>query len=96
MYGPFYRVNDTPEVVRHILATGELWGTKPGNYFRSDTPKVKAYQGKLPDGAKGIEFETDIAPDTGSVPGQPVWSNAPARPGPESWWRVSSQKSRCV
>lgn len=81
MYGPFYRVGDSPEVVREILKSGELWGTPPRNIFRSNIPKVKAYRGELPRGAKGIEFETEIAPDRGSVPDKPTWSNVPNRPG---------------
>jgi hypothetical protein len=74
MYGPFHRINDPPEVVRMILASGELWGRRPRNYLQSEFPKVKAYKGTLPDGHKGIEFMTDALPDTGSVPYRPTWS----------------------
>jgi hypothetical protein len=81
MYGPFYRVGDPPEVVRKIIESGELWGAAPRNIFRSSIPKVKAYRGELPAGVKGIQFETEIPPDFGSVPDKPCWSNVPSRPG---------------
>jgi hypothetical protein len=42
---------------------------------------VKAFRGELPEGAKGIQFETEIPPDAGSVPDKPAWSNVPNRPG---------------
>jgi hypothetical protein len=39
-------------------------------------PKVKAYEGPLPAGQKGIEFTTDVPPDDGGAPGRPTWSGA--------------------
>ena len=81
MYGPYYRVGDSPEVVRKILKSGELWGTSPRNIFRSNIPKVKAYRGELPPGIRGIQFETEVPPDPGSVPDKPTWSNVPERAG---------------
>jgi hypothetical protein len=79
MFGPFYRVNDSAETIRRIRETGELWGKPPAGIFQSDFPKVKAYAGHLPDGIIGFEFETEVAPDEGSVPSKPTWSNG--RPG---------------
>jgi hypothetical protein len=84
MYGPFHRLNDSPEVVRKILDSGELWGRPPGHIFQSNISKVKAYSGPLPPGATGIEFETEIPPDNGHVPGKPTWSTKPERPGIKS------------
>jgi hypothetical protein len=81
MYGPFHRLNDSPEEVRKILESNEIWGTSPRNFLQSDIPKVKAYDGKLPADAKGIEFETEIPPDSGHVPGKPTWSAKPKRKG---------------
>jgi hypothetical protein len=78
MSGPYYRVGDPPDVIRKIIRSGELRGTSPRNVFQSDFPKVKAYSGHLPKGARGFEFETDVAPDTGCVPGKPTWSNGRA------------------
>jgi hypothetical protein len=81
MYGPFHRLGDSAEVIRQIRETGELWGLPPRNFFHSDLAAVKAYAGPLPEGARGIEFETEVAPDRGHVPGQPSWSAAPPRAG---------------
>ena len=81
MYGPFHRLVDSPDEVRKILDSGEIWGTAPRNFFQSDIPKVKAYAGKLPTDAKGIEFETAVRPDHGHVPGKPTWAAKPKRAG---------------
>jgi hypothetical protein len=81
MYGPYYRVGDSPDVVRKIVETGELWGKSPRNIFQSNIPKVKAYRGELPPGISGIQFETEIPPDRGSVPDKPTWSAIPTRHG---------------
>jgi hypothetical protein len=83
MYGPFHRLNDPPEVIRKILESGELWGKPPRNIFQSDIPTVKAYAGRLPSGAVGIEFETEVPPDYGHVPTKPTWSVKPKRRGIE-------------
>jgi hypothetical protein len=34
---------------------------------------VEAYDGPLPNGTRGIEFETDVPPDSGGAPGKPTW-----------------------
>jgi hypothetical protein len=41
----------------------ELWGRAASS---STIPAVKAYRNALPNGARGIEFETEIAPTAGS------------------------------
>ena len=84
MYGPFHRLIDSPDEDCKILQSEEIWGMAPKNIFQSDIPKVKAYDGKLPPGAMGIEFETDVRPDSGHVPGKPTWSAKPKRAGIES------------
>src|SRR6267142_1631836 len=48
MFGPFFRVGDSPEIIRQVKQTGELRGGVPRNIFQSDIPKVKAYEGQLP------------------------------------------------
>lgn len=69
----------TPDVARQQEQSGELWG-RPS--ITSDIPKVKAYDGPLPDGVRGIEFTTDVEPDPGCPPGRPEWSGNPnPRPG---------------
>ena len=44
---------------------------------------MKAYDGKLPGGRLGIEFETEVEPDEGTPPGQPMWSMESGHPGVE-------------
>ena len=44
--------------------------------------KVKAYDGPLPEGRRGIEFTTDLLPDAGGAPGLPTWSGD--RTGPDA------------
>jgi hypothetical protein len=83
MFGPFHRLTNSPEEVRKILESGEIWGATPRNIFQSDIPKVKAFAGHLPADRTGIEFETEVPPDKGHVPGKPTWSARPKRPGIE-------------
>jgi hypothetical protein len=53
----------------------EIWGSPPQNSYQSDIPKVKAYEGSLPKGERGIEFSTDVEPDPGMPPGKGIcWS----------------------
>ncbi len=40
----------------------------------SHIPKVKAYDGPLPAGKRGIEFTTNVLPDESCAPGRPTWS----------------------
>ena len=51
--------------------SGELWGFPARG---SDIPKVKAYVGALPDGARGIEFTTSVIPDSSCPPTHAYWS----------------------
>jgi hypothetical protein len=55
VFGPFYRA-DPPDVVRLVVASGELWGRAPRNFNASSFPKAKAYLGHLPEGVLGFEF----------------------------------------
>jgi hypothetical protein len=61
----------TPADSRAQQTSGELWG-RPSRF--STIAKVKAYEGPLPRGDRGIEFSTDVAPDPGCPPGQAFWS----------------------
>jgi hypothetical protein len=83
MFGPYYRIASKEEVQK-VLDSGELWGEAPKNFFKSDVPKVKAYEGNLPDGEIGFEFETPVCPDPGHVPNKPTWSAKPKRAGIQS------------
>jgi hypothetical protein len=52
----------------------EIEGLPERNISQSHIPKAKAYEGSLPIGAEGIEFNTEIEPDRGGRPGKPCWS----------------------
>jgi hypothetical protein len=60
-------------------ASMRIEGLPQRNTSQSDIPKAKAYEGSLPEGEEGVEFTTDIDPDSGDRPGQPRWSGP--RPG---------------
>ncbi|MDR2985332.1 MAG: hypothetical protein LBV34_10880, partial [Nocardiopsaceae bacterium] len=63
-FGPFYRLEtstQTPEVAAQQEASGQIWGRTP---FGGIKPAVQAYPGALPEGERGIEFFTDVAPDS--------------------------------
>lgn len=65
-------------------SSGEVWGRARQNVFAGTTPVVQAYMGRLPEGARGIEFVTDVPPNPGTVPGAGAWSlgsRGPASPG---------------
>jgi hypothetical protein len=66
--------SQTPETAAAQQASGEIWGGAARNVLASDIPKVKAYGGPLPDGARGVEFVTEVPPDPGQVPGKPTWT----------------------
>jgi len=66
------------DIQQQILSL-EIWGRPPRNIYQSDIPKVKAFVGRLPAGKKGIQFTTDVPPDTGTRPGRASWSGN--RPG---------------
>ncbi|MDQ1813292.1 RHS repeat-associated core domain-containing protein [Massilia sp. CCM 9210] len=78
-FGPYHRLGDSPASIKAIKESGELLGNPSTNYMASPFPKVKAYEGPLPGGRQGFEFYTNVKPDVGHVPGQPVWM--PPRPG---------------
>ena len=77
-YGPFHRLQSAADN-ETVERTGQLGGYAARNIAAGLFPKVKAYDGPLPEGRSGIEFYTDIPPDRHHVPGCPVWSGP--RPG---------------
>lgn len=88
-YGPYYRLQSAAdnEIVER---TGKLGGFAARNIAAGLFPKVKAYEGRLPEGRSGIEFYTSVAPDPHHVPGCPVWS------GPRAGVVVSDADSDMV
>jgi hypothetical protein len=72
-YGPFWR-SEPAAAVDAIQASRTILGNPPTNFFQSDIPAVKAYQGPIPPGASGVQFYTPVPPTTvfpGS--GNQVW-----------------------
>lgn len=49
----------------------EIWGVAAKG---SPIARVRAYVGRLPKGARGVEFDTDVAPDDGSPPDEARWT----------------------
>lgn len=64
-------------------ATGEIWGSYNRDMMggRAPFPLVDAYVGRLPAGARGIEFTTDVPPNPahatlpGTLDGASRWRN---------------------
>ena len=70
----FHRIETSTQSFEDAMTqvdSGELWGHPARG---SDIPKVKAWNGRLPEDAFGIEFTTDVAPDPHCVPHAPMWS----------------------
>jgi hypothetical protein len=61
----------TPEDARRQEERREIWGVE---HNRSSITRVRAYVGRLPKGARGVEFDTDVSPDDGSPPGEARWT----------------------
>jgi hypothetical protein len=72
-YGPYHRFQNAA-ANRIVAETGFLGGRPPRNIAAGLYPKVKAFEGALPEGRGGIEFFTNVPPDAGHVPKCPVWS----------------------
>lgn len=63
VYGPFHRLESPTQAtaaMHHIARSGELWGTASAH---TDVPRVKAYNGPLPQANRGFEFYTLAPPD---------------------------------
>jgi hypothetical protein len=78
-YYRFFSPTQTQEDIQKQVDSLEVWGKPAHNFYQSDIPKVKAFVGKLPQGKKGIEFTTNIAPDPNTPPYLATWSGD--RPG---------------
>lgn len=60
----------SPAIARIQEQNGEIWGRPP---YNGNIPAVQAYVGPLPEGARGIEFRTNVPPNRGSHPRNPYW-----------------------
>ena len=82
---PVYYRLESPTQPPNIVFVQQRTGTiRRYPAMGSFIPKVKAYVGSLPEGARGIEFTTDVPPDDGCVPSLPMWS------GPRSGVRIAT------
>lgn len=72
-YGPYYRIQAV-ELNEEMEQTGRVGGKALRNIYAGAHPKVKAYIGHLPAGKTGIEFFTNVPPDTNTPPGLAQWS----------------------
>ena len=82
---PVYHRLESPTQPLDIVLVQQRTGTIRGYpAMGSFIPKVKAYGGPLPEGARGIEFTTDVPPDDGCAPSLPTWS------GPRSGVRIAT------
>jgi hypothetical protein len=61
----------TSAVAWQQVETGVLRGTV--NRWMA-LPSVDAWEGPLPEGVRGIEFQTDVPPDPGRPPGRARWT----------------------
>ena len=66
--------SQTKEDIEKQVLSLEIWGRPARNLYQSNIPKVKAFVGRLPEGKKGIEFTTDVAPDPNTPPNWATWS----------------------
>ena len=79
-YGPFHRLESptqTPATAALQEANEEMWGATARGGLN---PTVKAYQGPLPPGARGVEFTTPVRPSDVGL----------GRPGDIAIWRRGS------
>jgi hypothetical protein len=79
-YGPFHRLESptqTPATAALQEANGGVWGATARGGLN---PTVKAYQGPLPPGARGVEFTTPVRPSDVGL----------GRPGDIAIWRRGS------
>ncbi len=74
-FGPYHRRSFVRANENEgVCSTNQLWGRRRQNFFAGLIPVVKAWEGPLPEGVVGVEFYTDVAPDPGSAPGWPEWT----------------------
>lgn len=70
----------TPATAAAQQASGEIWGRTPRGGME---PTVQAYAGPLPQGARGVEFTTDVPPSAvNTMNGEARWYQS--APGVES------------
>lgn len=72
--------SQTVETAKLQQKSQEIWGGPCTGTYQSDIPKVKAYVGELPmkfdqtAKIRGLEFLTEVPPDSGTRPGLAYWS----------------------
>jgi hypothetical protein len=91
---PVYHRRESPtqtsaDAARQVQSQ-EIWGTHNRDMMggRSPMPSVDAFVGPLPAGTRGIEFETDVAPDPSTPPWHARWT------GPREGVRIQADYAR--
>ena len=56
-----------------MVSSNLLGGAAKRNVYAASEASAKAYVGRLPPGARGVEFFTDVAPRSGSAPHLAEW-----------------------
>ena len=69
MPGPFHRLESPTQTVADAKlqqSSNEIWGKPPTNTAQSNSPCVKAYRNNLPNGQRGVDFDTLVGPKVGA------------------------------
>jgi WD40 repeat protein/HEAT repeat protein len=66
--------SQTIEIAKLQEESLEIWGGVNKNHSGSEIPIVKAHKGFLPKGSRGIEFTTNIPPDSGTPSTFAYWN----------------------
>ena len=69
----FYRVESPTQTAEDAARQEELREIRSAAKG-SLASRIRAYTGRMPKGARGVEFDTDVPPDDGSPPGEARWT----------------------
>jgi hypothetical protein len=70
----FYRPESPAQTAKDAAKQEELREIQAVAPTHSTVSRIRAYSGRLPKGMRGVEFDTDVAPDDGSPPGEARWT----------------------
>jgi hypothetical protein len=70
----FYRPESPTQTTADAAKQEELREIRAASVKGGPSSRVRAYTGRLPKGARGVEFDTDVVPDEGSPPGEARWT----------------------
>ena len=70
----FYRVESPTQTAEDAARQEERREIRSAAGKGSLGSRIRAYTGRMPKGARGVEFDTDVPPDDGSPPGEARWT----------------------